>query len=68
MEPEVIQDVAYYYKYALAAYGWMMYFLGRGVLPGLWALVFGGKGGYYFPMFRGKANWEIACREIGTVR
>lgn len=68
VEPEVIQDVAYYYKYALAAYGWMMYFLGRGVLPGLWALAFGGKGGYYFPMFRRKANWEIACLEIGTVR
>ena len=65
VEHEVVQDVLYYYKYALAAYGWMMYFLGRGFPRGLWALLFGGRG-LYFPAFRGKANVEIACREIGT--
>jgi hypothetical protein len=65
VEPAVLEDVAYYYKYALAAYGWMLYFLGRGLVPGLWAVAYGGKGAY-FPMFRGRSNVEIACREIGT--
>lgn len=67
VESEVLEDVAYYYKYALAAYGWMLYFLGRGILRGVWAVLFGGKG-VYFPMFTGKANVEIACREIDTMR
>ena len=67
VESEVLEDVAYHYKYALAAYGWMLYFLGRGVLRGVWAVLFGGKG-TYFPMFTGKANLEIACREIDTAR
>jgi hypothetical protein len=67
VESAVLEDAAYHYKYALAAYGWMLYFLGRGVLRGLWAVLFGGKG-TYFPMFTGKANVEIACREIDTAR
>jgi hypothetical protein len=65
VESEVLQEVAYYFKYALAAYGWMLYFLGKGLFPGLWAVIFGGRG-IYFPMFRGKVNLEISCRVIGT--
>jgi hypothetical protein len=67
VESKVLEDVAYYYKYALAAYGWMLYFLGQGILRGLCAVLFGGKG-TYFPMFTGKVNVEIACREIDTAR
>ena len=67
VKKKVLEDVAYYYKFALAAYGWMLYFLGRGFFKGLWAVLFGGKG-VYFPMFRGRVNEEIACREIGTAR
>lgn len=63
----VLHEAEYYFRFAMAAYGWMMYMLGEGFLKGIFALCWGGKG-VLFPMFRGKCNLEIACRVLGVSR
>lgn len=66
-EFEVLQEAKDAFKYAMAAYGWMMYMLGQGIFPGLWAILWGGKS-YYFPVFTGKTNVEIASRVIDATK
>lgn len=67
VEFEVLEEAKDAFKYAMAAYGWMMYMLGQGILSGIWAVFWGGRA-CYFPMFRGKSNIEIACRVIDSTR
>lgn len=64
---DVLQEAEYYFRFAMAAYGWMMYMLGEGFFKGIFALCWGGKG-ILFPMFRGKSNLEIACRVLDAPR
>lgn len=62
-----LEEAKHVFKYAMAAYGWMMYMLGHGIFPGIWAVLWGGKASY-FPMLTGKANKEVPCRVIDSPR
>ena len=65
VDDETLQHAEHMYKFAMAAYGWMMYMMGQGILRGIKTLFWGGKSSY-FPMFRGQSNVEVACRVIDT--
>lgn len=64
---EVLKEAKDAFKYAMAAYGWMMYMLSHGIFPGIWAFLCGGKS-YYFPMITGKINREVASRVIDLTK
>lgn len=67
VEFKFLEEAKDAFKYAMAAYGWMMYMLCRGIFPGIWAVFWGGKA-CHFPMFTGKTNIEISCRVTGSKR